>query len=198
MGLHQFGQPKVTQLDSVITSQEDYGNRLASSLRMVAALVKLTIFRLEIAMQDHDLRLLPLETLLLWDRSQDVRSHRWRVDSIVAAIQSGHQLGQNTPNKLLFRIFVRGLEVLDDHAQVTAPAVFHVEIQVLRGLEVFSVVVGDDVGVSQGTQDIEFGRELFPFFLGHLDVVDFLPAENLDPVLATCIQLERVVSYKSI
>lgn len=78
--------------------------------------MELTIFWLEIAMQDHDLRLLRLETLLFWDRAQDVRSHRWGVDSIMAAIQSGDQLGQNAPNKLLFRIFVGGLEVLDDHA----------------------------------------------------------------------------------
>lgn len=60
------------------------------------------------------------------------------------------------------------------------------------------MVVSDDVGVSERTQDIEFGRELFTLLLGHLDVVYFLPAEDLDPELATCIQLERMVSYKSI
>lgn len=49
----------------------------------------------------------------------------------------------------------------------------------MAGFEVFAVVISDDIRVTQGAQDIEFGRELFPLLLGHLDVVYFLAAENL-------------------
>jgi len=38
------------------------------------------------------------------------------------------------------------------------------------------VVVGDNVGMFEGVQNGEFGVKLFSLFLGHLDVLDFLPA----------------------
>ena len=44
------------------------------------------------------------------------------------------------------------------------------------------MVVGDNVRVSEGTQDVELGRELFALLLRHLDVIDFLPAQDLEPV----------------
>lgn len=45
--------------------------------------------------------------------------------------------------------------------------------------EVFAVVISDDIRVTEGAQDIEFGRELFSFLLGHLDVVYFFATEHL-------------------
>lgn len=35
------------------------------------------------------------------------------------------------------------------------------------------MVIGDDVRVSEGAQDVEFGGELFALLLRHLDVIDF-------------------------
>ena len=45
--------------------------------------------------------------------------------------------------------------------------------------EVFAMVVSDDIGMTEGAQDIEFGRELFSLLLGHLDVVDLFATEDL-------------------
>lgn len=41
------------------------------------------------------------------------------------------------------------------------------------------MVVGYDVRVTKGAEDIEFGGELLAFLLRHLDVIDFLPAQDL-------------------
>jgi hypothetical protein len=51
-------------------------------------------------------------------------------------------------------------------------------VQVLADLEVFAVVVADDVRVPEGRQDLELGVELLALLLGHLQVADLLPAEN--------------------
>jgi hypothetical protein len=42
----------------------------------------------------------------------------------------------------------------------------------------FAVIVPDDIGMPEGGQNLELGMELFALFLGHLEVADFLPAEN--------------------
>lgn len=41
------------------------------------------------------------------------------------------------------------------------------------------MVVSDNVGMTEGAQNIEFGGQLLSFLLGHLNVVDFLAAEDL-------------------
>lgn len=38
--------------------------------------------------------------------------------------------------------------------------------------------VADDVGVSKGRKDLEFGVQLLSLFLGHLQVADLLAAED--------------------
>src|SRR6266536_703213 len=70
-------------------------------------------------------------------------------------------------------------EVLDHLSEVPSTAVFHVNIEILRCFEMFPVVVGDNDWMAQGAQDREFGVKLLSFFLRHLDVIDFLAAENL-------------------
>jgi hypothetical protein len=56
-------------------------------------------------------------------------------------------LGEDAPHKRLFGVLVLVGQVLDDAPEVAVSAVFHVEVQVLADLEVFAVVVADDVRV---------------------------------------------------
>lgn len=51
-------------------------------------------------------------------------------------------------------------------------------MQVLARLEVFAVVVGDDVRMAEMRQDLELGVELFALFLRHAEVGDFLAAHD--------------------
>lgn len=131
MGLHLLGKTKIAQLDRVVASKED-------------------VLGLQVSVENSDLSLLSLETGCFGLWSQNIGSNLSGIVAIMAAEKGGHELRQNTPNELLLRIFVNLLKVLDDHAQISTTAVFHVQIQILAGLEVFAMVVSDDVRVSEG------------------------------------------------
>lgn len=47
------------------------------------------------------------------------------------------------------------------------------------------MVVADDVGMTERREDGEFGVELFPLLLGHLQVADLLSTDNGIVCLAT-------------
>lgn len=55
-----------------------------------------------------------------------------------------------------------------------------------------SVVVCDDVGVSQRTEDIELRRELFALLLRHFDIVDFFATKDLESSVS-CFKLKRIL-----
>lgn len=101
-----------------------------------------------------------------------------RIDTVVATEQGQNQLAEYAPNEALLRPLTLEGEVLDHPTEVAVAAVLHVQVQILGDLQVFTVVVGDDVGVTEGREDLELGVELFALFLGHAQVGDFLAAHD--------------------
>ena len=97
----------------------------------------------------------------------------------MAPVQCRDQLREDSPDKFFFCILLCVNEIFNHLSKVASSAVLHVYIQILRCFEVLSMVVGDNVWMAQGAQDGKFGVKLFTFFVGHLDVIDFFPAENL-------------------
>lgn len=71
----------------------------------------------------------------------------------MASVEGRHQLGEYRPNELLVGKLVLDLEILDITAEVAVATVLHVQTQVLRRLEVFALVVGHDVLVTEFLED---------------------------------------------
>jgi hypothetical protein len=138
----------------------------------------LTVLRLEIPVKDHGF---PRVTsrLRVANQPHDVTACCGRVFTIVAAVQRADDLAEDAPHKLLLAHLVLVLQVPDDAPQVAVAAVFHVQVKVLRGLDVVTLEVGDDVRVAELFQDREFGLELLALLLRHLEIADLFPAENL-------------------
>ena len=97
----------------------------------------------------------------------------------MAAIQRSCELRHYTPHKVFLGIFVRVDKVFDYCSQVSSTTVLHVQIKVLGRFEVFAMIVGHDVGVSQGAQDVEFGGELLALLVGHLYIVYLFATQYL-------------------
>lgn len=110
--------------------------------------------------------------------AQHVGANVWGVNTIVTAIQSKDQLAKDAPNKAFLGSLALKLQVLDDSTKVSVATVFHVQVQVLARLEVFAVVVGDDVGVSQVGKDLELGVKLLAFLLGHSKIRNLFAAHD--------------------
>jgi hypothetical protein len=138
----------------------------------------LTVLGLQIPVQDHGL---PRITgrLRVGAQSHDIAAGGGRVFAKVAAVQGADDLAEDAPHKLLLAHLVLVLQVADDAAQVAVPAVLHVQVQILRDLDVVALEVGDDVRVAELLEDGELGLELFALLLRHLLVADFLAAEDL-------------------
>lgn len=85
-------------------------------------------------------------------------------------IQGHDQLAEDAPDKAFLGSLTLHCEVLDDTTEVAVAAVLHVQVQVLADLEVFTVVVGDDVGMAEGRQNLELGVELLALLLRHSEV----------------------------
>lgn len=129
-------------------------------------------------MHNDHLALRRLPVLRALDEPEVVRSNGRRVDAVVAPKKSGHQLREGVPHEGLGGPLALVLEVLDDPAEIPAAAVLHVQVQLLLGLEVLTVVVGHDVGVAEAREALELGVELLALLLRHFSVVDLLPAED--------------------
>lgn len=135
-------------------------------------------------MQDHNsllsLRNQPASIPLdLPRRPMQVTSNLRRLTPNMTPIKRLNDLCEDSPDKFFRRIFPRLLESFDNAAQITATAVFHVDVEFLRLLEVFAVEVRYDVGMVEGGKDVEFCGELFSFFGRHLEVGYFFSAKNL-------------------
>lgn len=98
-------------------------------------------------------------------QTKNIGANLWGVNAIVTAIQCKNQLAEDAPDKAFLSPLAFQLQILDDPSQISIATVFHVKVQVLTGFEVLSVVVGDDVGVSEVGEDLELGVQLFSFFL---------------------------------
>jgi hypothetical protein len=113
-----------------------------------------------------------------------VAACRWRVFTVMTAVQGADDLAEDAPDKLLLAHLVLVLQVPDDTSEVAIAAVFHVEVQVLRCLDVITFEVGDDVGMSELFQNRQLCLELLALLLRHLEIADFLAAEDLGGGLA--------------
>jgi hypothetical protein len=97
----------------------------------------------------------------------------------MAAIKRTDNLAKDAPYKLLLANLVLVLEVSDDAPQIAIATVFHVQMQVLGGLDVVPLKVCDDVGMPEFLENGELGLELFALLLRHFQVADFLAAQDL-------------------
>jgi len=120
----------------------------------------LTVLGLEISMEDHGLARVT-GRLRIRAQSHDTWTSIRRGLSKVAAVQCADDLAEDAPYKLLLAHLVVVLEVADHTTQVTVPAVFHVQVQILGRLDVVSLEVGDDVWVSEFLEDRKLGLQLF-------------------------------------
>lgn len=164
MGQDDLGQAKVTELDRVSFSQKDCITVSVLLQRAVTCLL-LTILRLEIAVQDHLVRLLALEREGILGQADCVAVDLWWLLAVMAAVQGADELGKDGPNELFVGQFVASLEVLDHDTKIAIAAVFHVKMQVVGCFEMFSLIVGDDVGVAEAAQDLELGLQLLALLL---------------------------------
>lgn len=139
--------------------------------------MELTILGLQISMQNHAvalLRLIRQECLPIPDLS--LISHARRIFPVVASEQSTYQLCKDLPDKLLFGVAIPIFQLLDVSAEVAIPTVLHVEVEVMARLEMFAVAVLDDVWMTEGFEDAQFGVQLVLFLVGHAAVGDFFAA----------------------
>jgi hypothetical protein len=116
----------------------------------------LTIFWFEISMQDHN-----TASRCSWFRSitqsHDITPNFRRVNAIVTPVKGSDQLSEHAPHKALFRVLFLDLKVFDDATEISISTIFHIEVEVLSGLQVFSVVVSDDVWVSKRRENRKLG-----------------------------------------
>lgn len=102
-----------------------------------------------------------------------------RILTVMTPIQRTHQLRKHLPHKLLVRKPVPILQLLDITSEISIPAVFHIQMQIMRGFEMFAMAVLYDVGVAERLENAQFGVQLILFFVGHAAVGDFFAAEDL-------------------
>lgn len=88
------------------------------------------------------------------------------------------KLGENAPDEGLFGILILLLQVANDTAKVSIAAILHIEVEVLGHLEMLPVVITHNIGVAECGQDLELGVQLLPLLLRHLEIADFLAAED--------------------
>lgn len=140
----------------------------------------LTVLRFQVSVQNSHCasRDLGCTVCVPLRQAQHLSSHLGRVDTVMASIQGQDELAEYAPDEALGRTLVLVLEILDNTAKVTITAVLHIQMQILAHLEMFSVVVCDDVGMAQVRQDLELGVELLALFLGHAEVGDLLAAHD--------------------
>jgi hypothetical protein len=100
-------------------------------------------------MQDHPITLFRLKFDLLPVSHLALVANLGWIFSIVAAVECTHELCKYAPNKLFLRIMIAIFQFLDVAAKITIPAILHVKMQVMAGLQVFSMAILDNVGVTQ-------------------------------------------------
>ena len=109
-------------------------------------------------MQDHYLVLgSKASRFNLSDHLHDIFAHLGWIHAVMASIERSDQLCKDAPDKFFLGILVGGCQVLDDLTQVSTTAILHVDVEVLRGLEVLPMIVGHNVWVAQRAQDRELG-----------------------------------------
>jgi hypothetical protein len=114
----------------------------------------------------------------------------------MASVESGDELAEYAPHKILWRADILALVFLDDLAEVSIAAVFHVQMKVAGVLQVVSLKVLDDIGVLELLENGQFSLKLLLFLLGHVPVGDFLATEDLRELVL--VGVFRVSSYQAI
>jgi len=128
----------------------------------------LTVLGLEIAVQDHGSPCSVGHGFRVASQTHYILSSRGWILAVVAAVQSADNLTEDGPDEFLLGQLVFALEVLNDAAKIAIAAVLHVEVEVLRGLEVLPFVVADNVWMDELLQDGQLGLQLLFFLCGHL------------------------------
>lgn len=136
-------------------------------------------------MQYHGMWRFALQGLCVTAEAHDIPSDLWSVLAIVTSIQSSDHLSEDAPHEVLVGHLATPLEILYVSPKISVLTVLHVYVQVRSGFDVLTLVVGDDVGVSQAFQDGELCLQLFSLPRRHLKVADFLAAEDLRPYRST-------------
>lgn len=117
-------------------------------------------------------------------QSHDILANFGGINAIVATIQGGHKLRKDAPDESLLCVLVLGLKISNNTAQIAIATVFHVDVQVLTGFEMFAAVVSDNVGVAKGRKNGELCVQLLALLLGHFEVADLFAAEDHAIVLS--------------
>lgn len=79
---------------------------------------------------------------------QYILAHFRRINAIMTTIQGGNELGEYGPYKRFIRILIVRLQILNDLAQISSIAVFHVEVHILCRLEVLAMKVTNNIWMS--------------------------------------------------
>lgn len=141
--------------------------------------IGLTVFRLQVSVENHVWRLLALDRLCISPKAHDVAANLRRILSIMTAIQRSDKLCKHTPHELFIGALIPQLQLFDHLAQIAIAAVLHIQMQILSRFVVFSLKVSDDVWMPKLLENGKFGLELFALFRGHLGVADLFSAEHL-------------------
>lgn len=83
----------------------------------------------------------------------------------MASVESEGQLAEDAPDEALLSSLALKLQVFDDSPEVSIATVLHIQVQVLARFQVLTVVVSNDVGVSEVGEDLKLGVELLALLL---------------------------------
>ena len=75
----------------------------------------------------------------------------------MTSIQGAHQLCEDGPNEVLISVLIPTIELLDISSQISVAAELHVKMQIMTALQMLAVAILDDVRMSKGLEDAEFG-----------------------------------------
>jgi hypothetical protein len=139
----------------------------------------ITVFRFEISVNNNVVFTGSLGDFGIRCQSKHVSADIWRVLCIVASIQGGDKLAEDTPNKVFWGSNIFAFVLLDDLSKVSIATVFHVEVKVASVFEMVSLKVLDNVGMLEFFENGQFGLELLLFFLGHVLVGDLFATKYL-------------------
>ena len=130
-------------------------------------------------MQDHHGLILALQCRPWVSLSLQITSRLGSINAIVTPVQGCHHLAEDSPNKFFLCKVSRLLQLFDDCAKVTSTTIFHVDVELLGLLQMFSMEVLNDVGMAERREDRKLGMQLFSLFRGHLQVIDLFATQNL-------------------
>ena len=108
----------------------------------------------------------------------------------VAERERTGNLCEHFPDEVFTDVFLRRDTLLDDFRQIPALTVLHNDVDSEIPLVDAPVIVADDVGVVEVSQDVDLRDDLLLLFLTHLAIVQLLPDQN--PAVTDAFDLAHV------